>query len=323
MGAGRRRQPRVELGEAAARPHGGERGGQAALGRRGVVGVGGGDAADAVAGGELGEGVVARRVERVAVVPQLDEHPVAAERLDQPVQLAAGSGRAVGHERRRHCALAAAGQHPHVPGGVAGDVGERELRRPLLPRQVAEAQRAGQAGVPVGPVGEQQEVVAVGVGGVAVGDPPGGDLGQRVAPRARHPLVRGQARRQRDLGAEHGRHPDRAGGLGEADDAVEAVVVGEGEGLEAEAGGLGGQLLGVRGAVEEREVGVAVQLGVGHRAPCRSAGARRGAMKGWRCGSTPARHHRRSTTGCPAPGRPVPPRPRAPPPARSTSTTGC
>ena len=98
MGAGRRRQPRVELGEAAARPHGGERRRQAALGGRGVVGVGGGDAADVVAGGELGEGVVARRVERVAVVPQLDEHAVAPERLDQPVQLAAGGGRTVVHE---------------------------------------------------------------------------------------------------------------------------------------------------------------------------------------------------------------------------------
>ena len=97
VGAGRRRQPRVELGQAAAGPHGGERRGQAALGRRGVVGVGRGDAADVVAGGELGEGVVAGRVERVAVVPQLDEHAVAPERLDQPVQLAPGRRRAVGH----------------------------------------------------------------------------------------------------------------------------------------------------------------------------------------------------------------------------------
>ena len=96
VGAGRGRQPRVELGQAAPRPHGGERRGQAALRRRGVVGVRRGDAADVVAGGELGEGVVARRVERVAVVPQLDEHAVAPERLDQPLQLAPGGRRAVG-----------------------------------------------------------------------------------------------------------------------------------------------------------------------------------------------------------------------------------
>ena len=62
---------------------------------------------------------------------------------------------------------------------------------------------------------------------------------------------------------------DGPGRLGEADDAVEAVVVGEGEGLEAEAGRLLGQLLGVAGAVEEAEVRVAVELGVGHRPPGR------------------------------------------------------
>ena len=180
MGAGRRRQPRVELGQAAAGPDGGQRRGQAALGRRGVVGVGRGDAADAVAGGQLGQGVVAGRVERVAVVPQLDEHPVAPERVDQPLQLAPGHRRAVGHQRRGDGPLAAPGEHPHVAGGVAGDVAERELRRPLLPRQVAEAQRAGQPGVAGRAVGQQQQVLAVGVGGVAVGDPAGGHLGQRL-----------------------------------------------------------------------------------------------------------------------------------------------
>ena len=153
-----------------------------------------------------------------------------------------------------------------MPGRGAGDVAERELRRPLLPRQVPEAERAGEAGVTGRPVGEQQEVVAVGVGGVAVGHPAGVHLGQRVLLEQRHPPVRREAGRERDLGAEHGRHPDGAGCLGEADDAVEAVVVGQGEGIEAEAGGLGGQLLGVRRPVEEGEVGVAVQLGVGHRA---------------------------------------------------------
>ena len=49
VGAGGGRQPRVELGEAAAGPHGGEGGGQPALRRRGVVDVVGGDALDAVA----------------------------------------------------------------------------------------------------------------------------------------------------------------------------------------------------------------------------------------------------------------------------------
>ena len=45
--------------------------------------------------------------------------------------------------------------------------------------------------------------------------------------------------------------PQLAGGLGEADDAVEAVVIGEGERLEAEAGRLGDELLGMRRPVED------------------------------------------------------------------------
>ena len=76
----------------------------------------------------------------------------------------------------------------------------------------------------------------------------------------------GEAWGQRQLGAEHGRQAGGAGGLGEAHDAVEAVVVGEGERLEAEPGGFVDELLGMRGTVEERVVGVAVQLGVRHRA---------------------------------------------------------
>ena len=71
---------------------------------------------------------------------------------------------------------------------------------------------------------------------------------------------------ERQLGAEHRGHAHRPGRLGEAHHAVEAVVVGEGQGLEAEAGRLLGQLLGVAGAVEEAEGGVAVQLGVGRGA---------------------------------------------------------
>ena len=147
---------------------------------------------------------------------------------------------------------------------VAGDVGQRELRRPLLPGQVAEAQRAGQPGVALRPVGQQQQVRAVGIRGVRIGHPAGGDLGERVRFRTRRPRRGLESGRERDLGTEHRRQPDRPGRLGEADDAVEAVVVGDGEGVEPEPGSLGGQLLGVRGPVEEGEVGVAVELGVGH-----------------------------------------------------------
>ncbi len=102
VGTGRCRQPGVELSEAAAGAHRGERGRELALGGRGVVGVRRGDDADAALQGELDERVVAGRVERVAVVPELDQHTVAAERLDHPIELAPGDRRAVLDERRRH-----------------------------------------------------------------------------------------------------------------------------------------------------------------------------------------------------------------------------
>ena len=63
-------------------------------------------------------------------------------------------------------------------------------------------------------------------------------------------------------------------------------MVGEGQRLEPEPGRLLGQLLGVRGAVEEAEVGVAVQLGVRRYArPGRISGrvaSASGASYGWR-----------------------------------------
>ena len=106
----------------------------------------------------------------------------------------------------------------------------------------------------------------MGIGRVAVGHPPGVHLGARLGLVEHHLLLGGEAGGQGDLGAEHRRQPDGAGRLGEADDPVEAVVIGDGEGVEAQSGRLGGQLLRVRRAVEEREVGVAVELGVGHSA---------------------------------------------------------
>src|SRR5947209_5659910 len=56
----------------------------------------------------------------------------------------------------------------------------------------------------------------------------------------------------------------RLGGrFGEADDPVEPVVVGDGQGGQTEPGRLLHQLLRVRRPVQEAEVRVAVELGVG------------------------------------------------------------
>ena len=92
VGAARRREPAGEVVEAAPGPHRRQRGGEPAPGGRGVVDVVGGHQRQARLHRQRGQGVVAGRVERVAVVAQLDHHVVGAERVDQPRQLA-GRGR--------------------------------------------------------------------------------------------------------------------------------------------------------------------------------------------------------------------------------------
>ena len=121
-------------------------------------------ALDALAVGEFDERIVPGGVERVAVVPQLDEHPVAPERVDQAEQLAARRSRAVGHQCGGHRSLAAPGEHPAVAGDGVGDVGERELRGPLLAGEVAVAQCTRQAGVARRAIGEHEQVGAGRIG---------------------------------------------------------------------------------------------------------------------------------------------------------------
>ena len=259
--AGGSGQPRIQLVEAAPGAHRGDRGGQLALRRRGVVHVVGGHARHVVTRRELGERVVAHRVHRVAVIPQLDQHTVATEGLHQRAQLPRRGRWTVLDERGGHRALATTGEHPGVAGQRVRRIGQRELRRALLAGEVPEAQRARQPGVAVGPVGQHQEVLAVRVGQVQLRRCRHPLLALRVLFAASHP-ARAPAGRQRDLGAEHGGQADGAGGLGEADDAVKAIVIGDRQRLQPEAVGLLGQLLGVRCPVEEGEVAVAVQLGV-------------------------------------------------------------
>ena len=67
---------------------------------------------------------------------------------------------------------------------------------------------------------------------------------------------------ERDLGAGDRAQAEVLRGLGELERAVDAVVVGQRERVVAELGGPGGELLGQRGAVEERVRRVRVQLDV-------------------------------------------------------------
>ena len=57
---------------------------------------------------------------------------------------------------------------------------------------------------------------------------------------------------ERDLGAGDRPQPERLRRVRELERAVDAVVVGQRERLVAELGGARGELLGLRGAVEER-----------------------------------------------------------------------
>ena len=67
-----------------------------------------------------------------------------------------------------------------------------------------------------------------------------------------------------DLAAGDRPDADLAGGVGEGQRSRQAVVVGQGDRVVAERGRARRQLLGLGGAVQEREAGVGVELGVGH-----------------------------------------------------------
>ena len=84
----RRGEPAVDVVERTARAHRRERGGELALRGSGVVDVVGGDDVDPGGSGHHRELVVAVAVDGIAVVPELHEHTIAAERGDELVERA-------------------------------------------------------------------------------------------------------------------------------------------------------------------------------------------------------------------------------------------
>ncbi len=237
------RQPAVELVEAAAGTDGGHGTGQPPTLWRGVVDVVGDDRLDAAAGGQVGQCVVARGVQRVAVVPELDLDMAPAEHRDQPVELAACGVEPVSHQRAGDTALAATGEHQPVVAGQLAELAEISDGAGLASPQLRQADRTRQRGVAAGITRDDHQMVTVRVGDAV----------------ARPGLT------DRQLGAEHGAQAQCTGGLGEAHHPVQSVVIGQGQRLQPEARCFLRQLLGVGCAVEEAEVGVAVQFPVGHR----------------------------------------------------------
>ncbi len=238
-----RRQPAGELVQAGGGPRCREHLGEVGVGRAGVVDVVGRDDANADPAREAEEHVVALVVERLVMVDELDEDILAAEHADQPPQLALGAGRALGGQRRRDHALAAAGQDRPLALMRARQFVQVVDRPALGAAQLRRRDGAAQPGVPVGVAGEHQQVAALRIG----------DAG----------LPRGQAEAQ--LGAEHGLDPHPGGRLGEPDHPVHAVVVGDRQHLDPQPDGLGHQGVRVRRPVEEAVRRVTVQLGPGHR----------------------------------------------------------
>ena len=236
-GHGRGREPALQLIERAPGPYRGQGGGQREPSGGGVVHVVGGHRAHPPFYGQQGQGIVARRVEGIAVVPQLNGHVVRSEAVDQVIELSRCRRRAACGQGAGYRALPAAGQDLPVAPVAGGQVVEGEDRLSLLP--------AGQMGLGDGPA---ESGVARGVTGQhdEMGAPRVGDAGA------------GGGGREGQLDTEHGGYIEDPRRLGEADGAVETVMVGEGQGRQAESGGLGHQLLGVAGAVEEREIGVHV-----------------------------------------------------------------
>ena len=195
--------------------------------------------------GQPDQGVVADRVERVAVVPDLHVEVVPPERLDEPVQLDRGRRRSPFGQRARHRPLPAPGQHRPVPAMQSGQP-PSSPGAPPWPRPSAPPRSPGTtAHTPPAPAPA----------------PPDAPHPGRASPSAAPPGD------QRQLGAEDGREAQRPCRLGEADDAVHAVVVGDGQRLQAKVRRLLRQLLRVRAAIQEARVRVAVQLGIGNHHP--------------------------------------------------------
>ncbi len=271
----RRGEPPVDLVERAAGADRGERGGERSLRGGGVVHVVRRDDLDPGLGRDQPELVVAVPVDGVTVVPQLDQYTVATERRDQLIERAPGRGRAVAQQRRGHGALATAGEdEPRGVGGVrrrvevhrrvrgVGERGDGGAGRTLLPRELRLADRAREPRVPGGPLRENHEMLAGWVrrgGDRAVR----GSLQERRTAASRvSRLAVSATSKQGHLRAEDSGEAVLLRGERETDRAVEAVVVGDREAGEPEPRRLHRQVLGMARAVEEREIGVAVEFRV-------------------------------------------------------------
>ena len=271
VGRARQVEPAVEVGEAAPGAHRRHRRGEPVPLRGGVVDV---------ARRRRRRGRGRRRARRARRwwrrrrdAGKLDEHVLETEERRQPVERLGRRRLTARRERLPHRTLAAAGEHRPVAAPLLGQLVEVVDGSALLvAAQVGVGHRRGQPVVALDAPRQHQQVAALGVG---------------------HAVLR-PAESERQLGAEDGGQVVGGRRLGQHGRAVEAVVVGDREGVQAQPHRLLDQLGGRGGAVEEAEVAVAVQLGVG--------GDRRGSLDraGLGRGALAARHRCVVGTGQPA-----------------------
>ena len=180
--------------------------------------------------GQLPEQPVPARVAAHVRAHDLDREPVPPEDIAQPPGQRLGLPEpALGDEpgdRAVACAAREAVQAVRVPGHLL----ERRLGLSAVVR-VGRGDEPAQVGVAAPVLAEQGQVRASLEGDLAACDRPDAHL---------------------------------AGRLGEGEGSREAVVVGQGDRVVPERSRARRQLIGLGGAVEEREAGVGVELGVGH-----------------------------------------------------------
>ena len=181
---------------------------------------------------------------RQVVALQLDPEAVGSKDLSHLAGRLVRPLLVPGQQRRSHGPLAATGE-AEEPASVRGQGFQRQLGMPLLPCQLPGADQAAQVGIaPLG-LGQQRQVVPPSTGPL---DSARDELRASVG--------------QGDLGADDRLESPFHRRLPEAHRAVQAIVIGQGQGRVVQHRRSLHQRLGRRGPIQQGEEAVAVQFDV-------------------------------------------------------------
>ncbi len=243
VGTWTRRQERVGLVQAAPAADGRHCRGNAARSGIGVMRAGGGDHRQPQFLREVGERVVVLVIGGQELCTELDDDIGRAETVHQLTDLGPRGDRAVPGQCAPDPPFAAAGEdQPVILGGLREDVEVVDRPALLAAVQLRAADLGGQPVVALLTSCQHQQVIPDRVG----------DTHLRLRET------------ERQLGAVERAQGGVRCGLGEPDDAVEAVMVGDGQRVQSQPERLRDQQFRGGGAVEEAEGRVAMQFGVGH-----------------------------------------------------------